>query len=68
MRSPHSLIQTYVPVTDNARFNEIDEHYKRNGRQCGICGEWKINLSDHISTQHTGSTYALVWMALLTYI
>ncbi|KAG7413123.1 SET domain-containing protein [Fusarium oxysporum f. sp. raphani] len=60
MRSPHSLIQTYVPVTDNARFNEIDEHYKRNGRQCGICGEWKINLSAHISTQHTGSTYALI--------
>ncbi|KAF5969330.1 histone-lysine n-methyltransferase NSD2, partial [Fusarium coicis] len=31
MRSFRSLTQTYIPVTDNARFNEIDEHYKRNG-------------------------------------
>jgi hypothetical protein len=60
MRSTPSRVQAYVPATDNARFNEIDEHYKRNGRQCGICGEWKLNLNFHILDRHSGSMHAVV--------
>ncbi|QKD60052.2 uncharacterized protein FOBCDRAFT_190216 [Fusarium oxysporum Fo47] len=60
MCSKPSLNQAYVPATGNARFDEIDEHLKRNGRQCGICGHWKINLNRHVLTQHSGSMHSLL--------
>ncbi|EWZ77765.1 hypothetical protein FOWG_17855 [Fusarium oxysporum f. sp. lycopersici MN25] len=60
MCSTPSSIQAYEPATDNVRFNEIDENYKLNGRQCGICGHWKINLNRHVLTQHSGSMQALL--------
>ncbi|KAI3570935.1 hypothetical protein IWW34DRAFT_345795 [Fusarium oxysporum f. sp. albedinis] len=58
---PSRVFQVYVPATDNARFNEIEEHYKRNGRYCGICGTWKLNLNSHIIDQHSGSKHAVIY-------
>ncbi|RBA10305.1 hypothetical protein FPRO05_06241 [Fusarium proliferatum] len=50
----------HKPATGIDRFNELAEHYKRNGRQCGICGDWKISLNAHVMRQHSGSRNALI--------
>ncbi|KAF5725256.1 histone-lysine n-methyltransferase H3 lysine-36 H4 lysine-20 specific [Fusarium mundagurra] len=54
------LTQAYEQVTDNVKFKQLDQNYKLNGRQCGICGDWKISLNRHILTQHSGSMHALI--------